>query len=188
MNCCITCPPPTFLVVFLQLLPLCTPSAISPPPPPLIRLVSTPPTFTRSFSLVSAPSLLTPPPAHCHTRPSRCPPPLPGGVVARYRDGPGNPLRHNYEGTLRDLLQFFKPRQPKKLYYQQVCLSPTTASCRDVDDAVFSLPIRYRYFSLECQLMLLSILRMMLAFIFTVNCLDRMDWFRSGWDYWSSPK
>ncbi|CAI9547745.1 unnamed protein product, partial [Staurois parvus] len=37
-----------------------------------------------------------------------------------YRDGPGNPLRHNYEGTLRDLLQFFKPRQPKKLYYQQV--------------------------------------------------------------------
>lgn len=46
--------------------------------------------------------------------------PLPCGVVARYRDGPGNPLRHNYEGTLRDLLQFFKPRQPKKLYYQQV--------------------------------------------------------------------
>lgn len=40
--------------------------------------------------------------------------------MARYRDGPGNPLRHNYEGTLRDLLQFFKPRQPKKLYYQQV--------------------------------------------------------------------
>lgn len=37
-----------------------------------------------------------------------------------YRDGPDNPLRHNYEGTLRDLLQFFKPRQPKKLYYQQV--------------------------------------------------------------------
>lgn len=41
-------------------------------------------------------------------------------VPDRYRDGPGNPLRHNYEGTLRDLLQFFKPRQPKKLYYQQV--------------------------------------------------------------------
>lgn len=63
-------------------------------------------------------SLLLPPffPPLC------CPPPLPGGVVARYRDGPGNPLRHNYEGTLRDLLQFFKPRQPKKLYYQQVGL------------------------------------------------------------------
>lgn len=40
--------------------------------------------------------------------------------LCSYRDGPGNPLRHNYEGTLRDLLQFFKPRQPKKLYYQQV--------------------------------------------------------------------
>lgn len=65
------------------------------------------------------------PPSVVHTPlsffpPLCCPPPMPGGVVARYRDGPGNPLRHNYEGTLRDLLQFFKPRQPKKLYYQQV--------------------------------------------------------------------
>ncbi|MGH0158590.1 UNVERIFIED_CONTAM: hypothetical protein FKN15_000314 [Acipenser sinensis] len=42
-----------------------------------------------------------------------------------YRDGPGNPLRHNYEGTLRDLLQFFKPRQPKKLYYQQLKMKLT---------------------------------------------------------------
>uniref|UniRef100_A0A4W3HZV3 ubiquitinyl hydrolase 1 n=1 Tax=Callorhinchus milii TaxID=7868 RepID=A0A4W3HZV3_CALMI len=42
-----------------------------------------------------------------------------------YRDGPGNPLRHNYEGTLRDLLQFFKPRQPKKLYYQQLKMKIT---------------------------------------------------------------
>uniref|UniRef100_A0A673K492 Ubiquitin carboxyl-terminal hydrolase 7 n=1 Tax=Sinocyclocheilus rhinocerous TaxID=307959 RepID=A0A673K492_9TELE len=40
-------------------------------------------------------------------------------------DGPGNPLRHNYEGTLRDLLQFFKPRQPKKLYYQQLKMKIT---------------------------------------------------------------
>ncbi|KAG8145440.1 hypothetical protein E2320_011973 [Naja naja] len=42
-----------------------------------------------------------------------------------YRDGPGNPLRHNYDGTLRDLLQFFKPRQPKKLYYQQLKMKIT---------------------------------------------------------------
>ena len=64
----------------------------------------------------------------CFTPDPRAPPPPPpgpspnllGGVVGRYRDGPGNPLRHNYEGTLWDLLQFFKPRQPKKLYYQQV--------------------------------------------------------------------
>ena len=54
-------------------------------------------------------------------------PNLLGGVVGRYRDGPGNPLRHNYEGTLRDLLQFFKPRQPKKLYYQQVGGATTPA-------------------------------------------------------------
>nr|XP_032816939.1 ubiquitin carboxyl-terminal hydrolase 7 isoform X1 [Petromyzon marinus] len=42
-----------------------------------------------------------------------------------YRDGPGNPLRHTYEGTLRDLLQYFKPRQPKKLYYQQLKMKIT---------------------------------------------------------------
>uniref|UniRef100_UPI00358F4AED ubiquitin carboxyl-terminal hydrolase 7 isoform X3 n=1 Tax=Myxine glutinosa TaxID=7769 RepID=UPI00358F4AED len=42
-----------------------------------------------------------------------------------YRDGPGNPLRHTYEGTLRDLLQGFKPRQPKKLYYQQLKMKIT---------------------------------------------------------------
>lgn len=39
-----------------------------------------------------------------------------------YRDGPGNPLRCNYEGTLRDLLVYFKPRQPKKLYYQRLSI------------------------------------------------------------------
>lgn len=35
-----------------------------------------------------------------------------------YRDAPGNPLRCTYEGTLRDLLLYYKPRGPKKLYYQ----------------------------------------------------------------------
>ncbi|KAH7944113.1 hypothetical protein HPB52_015798 [Rhipicephalus sanguineus] len=39
--------------------------------------------------------------------------------VQSYREGPGNPLRCTYEGTLKDLLVFFKPRQPKKIYYQQ---------------------------------------------------------------------
>ncbi|KAL4823309.1 hypothetical protein H8958_022774 [Nasalis larvatus] len=42
-----------------------------------------------------------------------------------YRDGPDNLLRHNYEGTLRELLQFFKPRQPKKLYYQHLKMKIT---------------------------------------------------------------
>ncbi|KAL0607525.1 Ubiquitin carboxyl-terminal hydrolase 7 [Plecturocebus cupreus] len=35
------------------------------------------------------------------------------------------PLRHNYESTLRDLPQFFKARQPKKLYYQQLKMKIT---------------------------------------------------------------
>ncbi|XP_065302370.2 ubiquitin carboxyl-terminal hydrolase 7 isoform X9 [Dermacentor albipictus] len=39
-----------------------------------------------------------------------------------YREGPGNPLRCTYEGTLKDLLVFFKPRQPKKIYYQQLSI------------------------------------------------------------------
>ncbi|XP_077980640.1 ubiquitin carboxyl-terminal hydrolase 7-like [Glandiceps talaboti] len=37
-----------------------------------------------------------------------------------YRDGPGTALRCTYDGTLRDLLLGFKPRQHKKLYYQQL--------------------------------------------------------------------
>ena len=36
----------------------------------------------------------------------------------RFRDAPGNALQCTYEGTLRDLLIFYKPRRPKKLYYQ----------------------------------------------------------------------
>ncbi|KAK3717321.1 hypothetical protein QZH41_011551 [Actinostola sp. cb2023] len=35
-----------------------------------------------------------------------------------YRDAPGNPLPCTYDGTLRDLLIYYKPRGPKKLYYQ----------------------------------------------------------------------
>ena len=37
-----------------------------------------------------------------------------------YKEGPGNPIRCTYDGTLKDLLVFFKPRQPRKIYYQQV--------------------------------------------------------------------
>ncbi|KAG9509762.1 Ubiquitin carboxyl-terminal hydrolase 7, partial [Fragariocoptes setiger] len=39
-----------------------------------------------------------------------------------YREGPGNPLRCNFDGTLKDLLTFLKPRQPKKIYYQQLTI------------------------------------------------------------------
>lgn len=39
-----------------------------------------------------------------------------------YRDGPGAALRCTYEGTLKELLVVVnKGRQPKKIYYQQVC-------------------------------------------------------------------
>lgn len=40
----------------------------------------------------------------------------------RYRDGPGNPIRCTYDGNLKDLLVYTKPKQTKKLYYQQVFL------------------------------------------------------------------
>lgn len=39
-----------------------------------------------------------------------------------YREGPGNALRCTYEGTLKDLLVYFKPRQPKKIFYQQLSI------------------------------------------------------------------
>ena len=37
-----------------------------------------------------------------------------------YKEGPGNPIRCTFEGYLKDLLVTFKPRQPRKVYYQQV--------------------------------------------------------------------
>jgi len=39
-----------------------------------------------------------------------------------YRDGPGHPLRCNYEGTLKDLLVFFRPKQVKRIYYQRLAI------------------------------------------------------------------
>ncbi|KAK3090560.1 hypothetical protein FSP39_012693 [Pinctada imbricata] len=37
-----------------------------------------------------------------------------------YRDGPGNAIRCTFEGNLKDLLLYSKPKQPRKLYYQQL--------------------------------------------------------------------
>lgn len=135
-----------FLFLELFLFPLITYSCllksyITCPPPPFI-LSSFDPCHSASPKIIFC-SILTFSPSSCLTfffffflplsllfhsalslviiisSPSLSSPPA-WWLVARYRDGPGNPLRHNYEGTLRDLLQFFKPRQPKKLYYQQV--------------------------------------------------------------------
>ncbi|KAK2192630.1 hypothetical protein NP493_27g01010 [Ridgeia piscesae] len=37
-----------------------------------------------------------------------------------YREGPALPIRCTFQGTLRDLVTSLKPRQPRKIYYQQV--------------------------------------------------------------------
>lgn len=39
-----------------------------------------------------------------------------------YRDGPGHPLRCNYEGLLKDLLVYSRPRQVKRIYYQRLTI------------------------------------------------------------------
>lgn len=39
-----------------------------------------------------------------------------------YKDGPGHPLRCTFEGTLKDLLVFSKPKVPKKIFYQQLSI------------------------------------------------------------------
>lgn len=41
-------------------------------------------------------------------------------VLCRYRDGPGNPIRCSFDGTLKDILLYTKPKQPRRLYYQIV--------------------------------------------------------------------
>ncbi|XP_065341533.1 ubiquitin carboxyl-terminal hydrolase 7 isoform X2 [Cloeon dipterum] len=37
-----------------------------------------------------------------------------------YKDSPGHPLRCSFDGTLKDLLLYAKPKQPKKIFYQQL--------------------------------------------------------------------
>ena len=41
-------------------------------------------------------------------------------LCCSYKEGPGNPIRCTFEGYLKDLLVTFKPRQPRKVYYQHV--------------------------------------------------------------------
>ncbi|XP_046987971.1 ubiquitin carboxyl-terminal hydrolase 7 [Schistocerca americana] len=39
-----------------------------------------------------------------------------------YKDSPGNPLRCTYDGTLKELLVYCKPKTPKKIFYQQLSI------------------------------------------------------------------
>nr|CAD7262037.1 unnamed protein product [Timema shepardi] len=39
-----------------------------------------------------------------------------------YKDSPGHPLRCTYEGTLKELLVYCKPKTPKKIFYQQLSI------------------------------------------------------------------
>ncbi|XP_018496359.1 ubiquitin carboxyl-terminal hydrolase 7 [Galendromus occidentalis] len=39
-----------------------------------------------------------------------------------YRDGPGNPLRFSFDGTLKDMLSFFKGKQQRKMHYQRLSI------------------------------------------------------------------
>lgn len=40
----------------------------------------------------------------------------------RYKDSPGNALKCSFEGTLKDLLVYTKPKGVKKIYYQQLSI------------------------------------------------------------------
>ncbi|XP_076275614.1 ubiquitin-specific protease 7 isoform X1 [Rhynchophorus ferrugineus] len=39
-----------------------------------------------------------------------------------YKDSPGHPLRCTFDGTLKDLLVYSKPKVPKKIFYQQLSI------------------------------------------------------------------
>ncbi|XP_063230650.1 ubiquitin carboxyl-terminal hydrolase 7 isoform X2 [Bacillus rossius redtenbacheri] len=39
-----------------------------------------------------------------------------------YKDSPGHPLRCTYEGTLKEILVYCKPKTPKKIFYQQLSI------------------------------------------------------------------
>lgn len=55
-------------------------------------------------------------------------------------DGPGSPLRHDYAGTLGDIFHFLKPRQCKKLCYQQLRIKITDLENR----------ISFKFIWLDC--------------------------------------
>lgn len=40
--------------------------------------------------------------------------------VCSYKDLPGNPLSCSYDGNLKDLLAYNKPKSSKKLFYQKI--------------------------------------------------------------------
>ncbi|OQR76440.1 ubiquitin carboxyl-terminal hydrolase 7-like, partial [Tropilaelaps mercedesae] len=39
-----------------------------------------------------------------------------------YREGPGNPLRFSFDGTLKDMLAFFKGKHQRKMHYQRLSI------------------------------------------------------------------
>jgi len=47
--------------------------------------------------------------------------------VGSYRDSPGNPIKCTFDGQLKDVFQGHKPKQQRKMYYQQV--DSTVISC-----------------------------------------------------------
>ena len=42
--------------------------------------------------------------------------------AASYRDVPGHALRASFEGSLKDILVYFRPKQPKKIFYQRLSI------------------------------------------------------------------
>ena len=40
--------------------------------------------------------------------------------IGRYRDSPGNAIKCTFDGQLKDIFQGYKPKQQRKMYYQQV--------------------------------------------------------------------
>jgi ubiquitin carboxyl-terminal hydrolase 7 len=42
--------------------------------------------------------------------------------VNSYKDTPGHALRCTFEGTLKELLVYSKPKTPKKIFYQQLSI------------------------------------------------------------------
>lgn len=42
-----------------------------------------------------------------------------------YKDTPGNALRCSYDGSLKDLLVYNKPKSAKKIFYQRLSMNIT---------------------------------------------------------------
>ncbi len=67
-----------------------------------------------------------------------------------YRDAPGQALRCTFDGTLKDLLVFCRPKVPKRMFYQQLTIPIHELENKKQMKCIYLSPEQVRVFSHLC--------------------------------------